>query len=494
MTKDDARDGMLETEQSVAVGALSAGGNTGEKEGVIRKIINGFKADFPEDFQLAEGRAHVIAIAWPAMLESFLLNLASMVNMLMVGSLGTWAIASVGYCTQPRMLVASVFQAFNTGATALVARAKGAKDPEEANAIMHQSLMFAICASVILAVLGYRYANAMVVFMGASEEQTIAASTQYMRVVMITFPANAISLCITALLRGIGKTRASMLYNVIANAVNISVGFVFISGRFGMPAQGVRGAALGLGTGQIVAACIAVITVIRSADMLKLSVKSLFKPNMLVLKRITNIGTPAMFEQLCMRGGNIMFTKIVATLGTTAFATHQIAMNVHQLTFMNGQAFGVSATSLLGQSLGRKRPDQGKAEVQLCRRYSLALSLTIATCFVFLGRQIVGLYTTDAEVIAIGARLLLIVALLQPFQSSQQVLAGALRGAGDTKAVAICAFVGVVAIRPILGYLLTIQYGFELYGVWITLVVDQMTRSTYTMWRFISDKWKTLKV
>ena len=465
-----------------------------EKKSFFSVIKTGFTARFPEDFSHKEGRARVIAIAWPAFAESFLLHLAGMVNTMMVGSLGAWAIATVGYCNQPRMLIASVFQAFNTGATALIARAKGAQNREEANLIMHQAILFSMSVSVFLAVLGYIFATPMVVFMGASEELTITGSTQYLRIIMLTFPAHAFSLAVTAMLRGIGETRVSMVYNITANVINVVLGFLFIQGRFGLPALGVRGAALGLGTGQVVAMIMAYITIKRGSDMLKLRFSILFKYHKETLRRIIKIGTPAMFEQLCLRAGNIMFSRIVASLGTIAFATHQVAMNIHQMTFMNGQAFGVSATSLLGQSMGRKRPDQGKALVQLCRRYALITSLTFALGLVIFGRQLISLYTDHPDVLSAGAVLLWIVAILQPLQSSQQVLAGALRGAGDTKAVALCIFIGLVVIRPVISFVLVNWAGLELVGVWLALVCDQGTRSTYTMYRFLSDKWSKLKV
>ncbi|MCL2548279.1 MAG: MATE family efflux transporter [Symbiobacteriaceae bacterium] len=464
------------------------------KKGIIASIKSDFAPKFPDDFSIAEGRASVITIAWPALLESFLLNLASMVNTMMVGGLGTWAIASVGYSSQPRLLITAVFQAFNTGATALIARAKGAEKPEEANIIMHQAVLFSMTVSVLLAFLGYLFAEPMVIFMGANEELTIAGATEYFKIIMLTFPANAFSLAVTAMLRGIGQTRASMIYNVTANVINVFLGFLLIHGRFGFPALGVRGAAIGLGVGQVVAMFIAFITVLHGTDMLKLSLKLFLKIDLGVLQRILRIGTPAMFEQLCMRAGNIMFSRIVASLGTDAFATHQIAMNIHQMTFMNGQAFGVSATSLLGQSMGRKRPDQGKALVQLCRRYALYLSLTIAAVLVVCGRPLVALYTEDPGIIAMGAMLMWIVAILQPLQSSQQVLAGALRGAGDTKAVAICIFIGIVVIRPVMSYVLVNGFGLGLIGIWLSLGMDQSTRSAYTLWRFASDRWITVKV
>ena len=461
---------------------------------VINVIKNGFSTQFPEDFSFRQGRASVIAIAWPALLESFLLHLASMVNTMMVGGLGTWAIASIGYCNQPRLLIASVFQAFNTGCTALIARAKGAQNPVEANSIIHQAILFSMIASVVLAALGYMFATPMVVFMGASEEATILGSTQYLRIIMLTFPANAFSLSVTAALRGIGITRVAMIYNVTANIINVAIGFLLINGRFGFPALGVRGAAIGLGSGQVAAMLIAFAAIRRGADMIRFSFRDLLKADISIFRRIIKIGTPAMFEQLFMRGGNIMFARIVASLGTVAFATHQIVMNIHQTTFMNGQAFGISATSLLGQSLGRERPDQGRASVQLCRRYALFISLSFALVLAVFGRQLVSLYTDDAGVIAMGSMLLMIVAVIQPFQSSQQVLAGALRGAGDTKAVAICIFIGIVVIRPTVSALLVYGAGIGLMGVWLALVLDQGTRSFYTMLRFLSDKWKTIKV
>ncbi len=466
----------------------------GRKRNLFAIIRDSFSAKFPDDFSIKQGRASVIAIAWPTMLESFLLHLVSMADTIMVGALGTWAISSVGYSNQPRLLIAAVFQAFNTGATALIARAKGAQNPVEANAVMHQAIMFSMSVSFILAALGYIFAQPLVMFMGASEEATIIGSTRYLEIIMLTFPANAFTLSITATLRGIGKTRFSMIYNVTANLVNVLVNFLLIEGRFGFPALGVRGAAIGTGAGYITAAVMAFISVSRGADILRVNFKKFLKIDFSVLRRVVRIGTPAMFEQLFMRTGNIMFSKVVASLGTDAFATHQIVMNIHQMTFMNGQSFGVSATSLLGQSLGRRRPDQGKAEVQLCRRYAMIISLSLAAGMVIFGRQLIALYADSESVIAMGATLLWIVALLQPLQSSQQVLGGALRGAGDTKALALCIFIGIVVIRPLVSAILVYVAGLELVGVWLALVLDQGMRSTFTMWRFTSDRWKTIKV
>ena len=464
------------------------------KKGFLKGILEGLQTPVPDDLPAKEISSKVVAIAWPALVESFLIQLVSMVNTMMVGSVGTAAIAAIGYVTQPRFLILAVFQAFNTGSTALIARAKGAGNDEDANTIMHQSLLLSFVASIVLGFIGYIFATPMVVFMGASEPETIAGATLYMRVLMLTFPANAITLAVTACLRGIGRTKVSMTYNITANVVNVIVGYVFINGHFGMPALGIMGAALGMATGQIVSLLIALYAIISGSDMLKLEFNRLFQIKPRILKGVLNIGSPAMLEQLFMRSGQIMFSKVVASLGTQAYATHIIANNIYSMSMMIGQSFGISATSLIGQSLGKKRPDHGKAYVQKCRRYSMISSMLLAGSFFFFGRQLVAMYTTDAAVIAQGALLLKIVALIQPLQSSQMVLSGALRGAGDTKAVAVSTFTGIVIVRPIVAYVMVFMVGAGLNGIWLALVLDQTIRSSYTMWRFASDKWKDVKV
>jgi putative MATE family efflux protein len=212
------------------------------------------------------------------------------------------------------------------------------------------------------------------------------------------------------------------------------------------------------------------------------------------MKSIFNIGMPAMVEQVFMRAGMIMYNITVASLGTVAFATHNICMNVQSMSFMNGQAFAVSATSLVGQSLGKKRPDMAQAYCSRTRRVGMMLSMVLAVIFFFFGKYIVTLYTGESDVIAQGSRILMFVALIQPLQSSQLILAGALRGAGDTRATAIITFITVLLIRPGIAVLSINVLGWGLYGAWIALIADQLLRSVLVLFRFNSGKWKSIRI
>ena len=148
---------------------------------------------------------------------------------------------------------------------------------------------------------------------------------------------------------------------MIANGVNVCFNWLLIYGNLGFPALGVAGASIATVIGQFVAFAIAISVILKGNGFLKLEFRKGFKPDRGVLGDILNIGLPAMVEQLLMRAGIIIYAKTVASLGTVAYATHQVCMNIQALSFMTGQAFAVSATTLMGQSLGKRRYDMAQA-------------------------------------------------------------------------------------------------------------------------------------
>lgn len=436
----------------------------------------------------------IVQIAWPSLVELILTQLASMVDMIMVGRLGPWAISAVGLTTQPKFLMMTMFIAMNVGATALVARYRGEGNRKKANTVLNQAMLLTFILSLAASIVVFIFAEPMVRFMGAADAKTLEGGTIYLKIQMVGFLFMALTSTITATLRGIGNSRTAMIYNLIANVINVIFNYLLIFGHWGFPKLGVAGASLATIIGQFVAFILAMMAVLRGDQYLHLQIKECLKPNWKYLKSIFNIGIPAMIEQLVMRTGIIIYSKTVASLGTVAFATHQICMNIQAMSFMNGQAFGVSATSLMGQSLGKKRPDMAQAYSSRTRYLGMIISLILGVVFFFFGRPIVSLYTDDPSVINQGAKILKLVALIQPFQSTQFILSGALRGAGDTKATAIITFITILLLRPGLALLCINVLHLGLEGAWLALAADQIVRSTLIVIRYRSGKWKNIKV
>lgn len=453
------------------------------------------KAPLPQGVTNKMMYADVIRIAWPSMVELLLTQLASMIDLMMVGQLGAWALTSVGLTTQPKFLFMTIFQALNVGATAMVARSKGAGRQDKANLIMRQALMMTFLVAIAMSFIGYFSSEWMVKFMGASDAESLAGGTIYLQIQMIGFVPMALTTVITAVLRGVGDSRTAMIYNVVANVVNVILNYFLIYGHMGFPALGIAGASLATILGQAVAMVMAFYAVMRHrSGYLHLRLTDGFLPDKESIASIFKIGFPAMVEQLVMRAGMIIYSKTVASLGTVAFATHQVCMNIQALSFMNGQAFGVSATSLVGQCLGKRRPDMAEQYSRRTRRVGMMVSLFLATCFVLFSHQIVALYNNDPEIVSLGGTILMFIAFIQPFQASQFILAGVLRGAGDTRATAVITFMTVLLVRPGLAILMIYGFHLGLPGAWVALAADQLLRSLLVWIRYRTGKWKTIKV
>lgn len=212
------------------------------------------------------------------------------------------------------------------------------------------------------------------------------------------------------------------------------------------------------------------------------------------LGSIWKISYSAVIEQLFMRIGFFTYVRIVAGLGTIAFATHQICMNVINLSFSFGDGFSIAIASLVGQSLGAKRPDMAKLYVKVNKVLLYAISGTLSVIFVVFRYQIIGLFTDEAAIITEAGTLMLIIAATTVIQTSALSYTGCLRGAGDARYIAITAFISIAIIRPLSAWVLCYPVGWGLVGAWISLFIDQCMRCILNGTRFRKGKWAEIEV
>lgn len=454
------------------------------------------KNKYPEGVTKRALMGDVVNIAWPSFIELMLTQLTSMADQIMVGGLGSWATTAVGLSTQPKFLMSTLFLSLNTGAMAMVARHKGAGNREKANLVMRQALMLNIIFAVVCSIIGLIGAEPLVRFMAGGDAisaKAIQGGVDYLRIQFIGMFSMAITSTITSVLRGSGDSRTAMVYNTTANVVNVIFNYLLIYGKFGMPRMEVAGASLATVIGQIVAMAMAFFAVLRKGNYLHLDLpKGWYRFDKSAISDMVKIGFPSMLEQLAMRVGVIIYARLVAGLGDQLYATHTICMNIQALTFMNGQAFAVSATSLVGQSLGKKRSDMAEHYARCTRQIGQICAFVIAVIIFFFGRHIILLYNNSEPLIAdTGAVILRMVALIQPFQAAQFILAGSLRGAGDTRYTAFVIMITVMIVRPLVAWVCINLLNLSLMGAWIALIADQLLRTGLIFLRFNSGKWKT---
>jgi len=455
------------------------------------KICRGMElGEVPPERQIVKD---ALSVAWPSVLESFFVNLAGVVDTIMVGSLGSYAIAAVGLTTQPKFLGLAVFISLNVAVSAIVARRKGAGDRESANRVVRMLLLFTLILTALISVVFVIFAGPIVSLVG-SQPDTHEYAVEYLRIIMGGSVFSTVSLVLNAAQRGAGNTRIAMVTNVISNLVNVIFNYLLIGGNFGFPALGVRGAAIATVIGTVCACTLSIVSVLHKDGFIYLRAVKGWIADKLSIKSILNVGSSAFVEQICLRIGFLLFSMTVARLGTTQLAAHQIGMNMMSMSFSFGDGFSVAAVTLIGQSLGRKRPDMAKIYGNVCQKTGLICAFVISSFYFLFGKDIFALFSQEQIILDYGEMIMRILSVILFVQIEQVVLFGCLRGAGDTKFTAFVSLISVTCIRPGMSWLLCYPVGLGLMGAWLGTACDQVVRFVMTFVRFRKGNWTKLKL
>lgn len=439
-------------------------------------------------------RARILNLAWPAVVENLLHTMVGIVDTAMVGRLGAAALAAVGLGNQINFLGLTVFSAIATGSTALVARHIGAEEPEQAGAVARQSLVLGLLvagSTMIVFLLAAR--GLLGALFGATDTVVLDLAAAYVRITALAMILNFFLIMINAVLRGAGDTRTPMKITALVNIINIVGNTIFIFGVGPVPALGVAGAAVGTAIAQACGGLLALGVLFKNST-LQVSLSDSFKPNLEIIRRIAKIGIPAGMEQGLLRVGQLLYTMIVSSLGTAAYAAHQVALNAESLSFMPGAGFATAATTLVGQNLGAGRLQDAESSGKMARNLGMLVMSAMGVVFLVIPQPIVGIFSSDPEVITSAVACLRLVAIAQPALATWMILAGGLRGAGDTRAIMKMVLVSFLLVRVGLAYLLALRLGMGLIGAWIGMVVDLFFRGALISWRFKRGQWKLLRV
>jgi putative MATE family efflux protein len=298
-----------------------------------------------------------------------------------------------------------------------------------------------------------------------------------------------------AVVRGTGDTRTPMVVMSLVNVVNAAVSAGLVYGLGPLPQLGVLGAGIGSATSAAVGGLAVAFVLLRgrSRTGLRIVLRTLrFDPQR--TWRLLRIGVPAGVEQLVMRVAQLALATIVTRLGTAAYAGHQLGIQLLSVAFMPGFAFSVASTALVGQELGRQAGRRAEACARAASWMALGIMCTIGLVVFLLARPLLQLFTSDPAVITQGLYAMRGCALIQPPLAYYFVLAGALRGAGDTRFTLLVQGLCIWVLRLPLALGLGVLLGLGLVGVWAGMILDMTGRALLLGLRFRSGAWKRLSI
>lgn len=436
-----------------------------------------------------------INMAWPAILESFFIAFAGLIDSYMVSSLGSAKVAAVGLTTQPKFMGLALFFALNVSVSALVARRKGEQQKKAANTIALTAFSFVIVASIIISILLVTYASPIMTLCG-STENTHSYAVTYYRIIMGGMIFNCISMVINAAQRGAGNTKITMRTNMTSNVVNVIANYILIGGHFGFPALGIKGAAIATVLGTVVGCIMSVISVLPKDGFISIPfiLKEKISPTFAAFKNLIKVGYSIFFEQILMRFGFMLTAIMAADQGDSAMAAHQVGMNIMSLSFSFGDGLQSAAVALIGHSLGAKAPDKAKEYGRACRFIGGFISVALAIIYFLGAKPLYSLFFTEEEIIIYGIHIMHIIIITCIFQIAQVIYMGCLRGAGDTLYTAIASTICVTVIRSIGSYVFGYILGFGIEGIWVGVLADQIGRFCFASIRFKQGKWTQIKI
>ena len=428
----------------------------------------------------------------PLIAEQFLAITIGMADTMMVASVGEVAVSSVSIVDNITHLIVQLFASFATGGAVVASQYLGRKDQVSANDAAKQLFILSLSVATLLLIICMPIRKGIIsLIFGSIEADVLLNSTTYFKYILLSLPFLASYNACAALFRSMGNSKVSLIVSALMNVTNIVGNAYFI---FGLN-MGVAGAGLATLLSRILSATIMVILISNKKNIIFINKVWKFEWHWNKVKKILQIGIPTGVEGSIFHIGRLLVQNFIATFGTVALAANAIANSVSSLANIPGRAINMASITIIGQSLGAKRPDQavfyGKRLLFLS--YGAIALLTIPLFIV--APSIVQIFNLSAEASIIASNIIrttmVACLVIWPFSFT---IPNFLRAAGDVKYTMVVSMFSMWVFRVGFSYLLSFYMGFGVYGVWFGMYIDWLCRGILYFIRFVRGKWKTKKV
>jgi len=436
---------------------------------------------------------NIFKLSIPVAIENVLHMSVFIIDAVMVGRLGTDALASIGLAGALYFTISMVFSSLSVGSASIVARHIGAKEKEAAQVVGAQAVLMSLILGVLVTPLLLVFAQKMLVLMSA-EPQVSALGKSYLQIIGGFFIFRLIILACNGILRGAGDTKTPMKVTIIINCINILFNWLLIFGIGPFPRWGVAGAAWATAIAYTIGTVLLCTKLFTGRCILRISIRQIIQFHFESVKRIIRISIPAAIDAFLTQIGFLIFAKIVAILGTIPLAAHQIAIRIESISFMPGFALAVSTATLVGQSLGTKNVNLALLSMRRSCYFAMALMGFFAFIFLIFPAQMATIFKPEPSVLSLAVVCVMIAALEQPALAIYMVYSGGLRGAGDTISPMIITIVGTLCFHVPISYLFGITLWWGLAGVWFGSALDWICRAIAIYILYRRGRWKRVKV
>jgi putative MATE family efflux protein len=453
----------------------------------------------------------MLRVALPVLAEQLLRMLVGFSDTILAGRyLGKDELAAMGMMNYLLWFLYTLFGVVAVGATALVARFVGAGQAAMARRVVQQSMVLGLALTVVLMTAGLLWVDRFVSLVQLSGMPARLAA-EFLRAMLCILPFVMLEEVGIACLRGAGDTVSGLAAMSVVNVVNVSVAWSLIAGGF-QPWPGFSGwdaLIAGAVAGNCAGGAIVAALLICGRANLTLRLRRLAVLDGPLARRLLRIGGPGGMDQLVIVMCHLWYVSIINRLGPVATAAHGIGVRIESLAYLPGFAFQVAAATLVGQYLGAGNPRLAARSVLAALFAGGGIMVAAGGVLFAAPEPLIRLLVAadEDQVIRLAASLLPIVALAMPALAVVSILAGALRGAGDTRCLLAITLFGLLAVRiPAANWCAYNEFWIPVVdqtvpglslgaaGAWYAMVVDSTVRCLLVLARFFQGGWKRVRV
>ena len=450
-----------------------------------------------EDIPLSQTAQVVLALSLPSILQQMVVTAMEYIDAAMVGHIGAEATAAIGIVSSSTWLLHGVLVGLYTAFSIQIAQYLGADRQEDARGVLRQSMLFNLILGLGAAAFGIGISRFLPGWLGADPSLQANASA-YFAIWSAALPFTMAMGMYTAQLRATGDALTPGLISVLVCVLDIVFNFFLINPSrtlvlFGRTVTvwgaglGVPGAALGTALSDVVGGLLALAILLLRDGPLCIRRPGSWKITRSCLMNLWRVGTPLAAERAALSSAQVVLVRIVSGLGTVAIAANSLGVSAEGLCYMAGYGIQDAAIALIGQAVGANRRDMSKRFAWLCTLMGMGIMALSGAGLWLFAPALMGIFTADAAVIALGARVLRIEAFAEPMFGASIVASGAMQGAGDSTACFVLNLVSMWGIRLTLASLLAPRFG--LVGVWGAMCCELCIRGLLFLVRLARGKW-----
>lgn len=396
---------------------------------------------------ITEGRIsqQLLLFFFPILFGTFFQQLYNTVDAIVVGQyLGTEALAAVGGGTGTAInLLIGFFTGLSSGATVIISQFYGAKEYKDTNKAIHTAMLIAILGGIIILAVGILFTRPILELIGTPED-VIGLAEEYMRIYFLGSVFNTVYNMGAGIFRALGDSKKPLYFLIVSCVVNIILDVLFV----GFTDMGVAGAAWATIISQAASAILVIIYLRKLDSDIRLSLRHL-KIDSSILRNTLRIGLPTGIQSILYTISNLLIQANVNAFGTATAAAWAAYGKLDAVYWMAINAFGIAATTFVGQNYGAKLYDRVRSGVRISLAMGAVITLFLTGAFLLLQDKGLMLFTSDSEVLSIGVEILLILVPTWITYMPIEILSGVMRGCGKTLIPTIITIVGICGLRAL---------------------------------------------